>query len=339
MKTHVRLGLGVLALLGAQGCLMPPEDDGRQFREAIPRAEAIQINGPESAAASNQTQGFEALSGAQADEPWADGPWSYWYGFTRHVRSGVNKVTAAVLGSVWLIVHTQPTSVSSSEAIWGPYTDALEPVTYRLRVTRIAAKTYEYRLEGRPRTSADDADYVAVLFGTGFGRGHESHGDGSFTIDIDAARSLDPFAVDAKDSGKVTITHDLPPTITQNLFIGARTVKADVLPSSSEQAFSVASTTEEDGSGTLAVSAKADADDSGGAALEDVSVKSRWATTGAGRSDITISGGDLPTELGTVKATECWSESFQSVYVGYSANVTWAEAEGSESACVFASAE
>ncbi len=330
------LGIGgSLALLVAlgSGCVLEPKEDAGKFREAIPRAEAVQVSGPESTQSSN-TASYDGLAGVKADEPWAQGPWSHWYGFTRHVRSGVNKLTGAVLGSVWLIVHTKPTTLTDDEAIWGPYTDALEPVTYRLRVTEVAADTYEYRLEGRPKASTDDGDYVAVLSGKGFGRDHSSHGDGSFTIDIDAMRQLDPFAVDPKDTGKVIITHDLPSTITTDLFVGARSVKAEALPSHTAERWTALSKTEEDGSGTLQVDALTDVDDLPGTELETVAVYSMWLPSGAGRADISIMEGDVPADLGSVHVTECWSDVFQTVYVGYSDNVTWATAEGSADACV-----
>ncbi len=162
----------------------------------------MQVDGPEAAQKpSSSAASFEGLNGVKSDEPWANGPWAYWYGFTRYVRQGVNKVTAEVLGGVWIIVNTKPTSVSENEAIWGPYTDSLEPVTYRFRVTEVGPDEYDYKLEGRPKESSSDADYQAVLYGKGWGKGNDKHGDGFFVIDMDVARELDPFGKDPNDSG------------------------------------------------------------------------------------------------------------------------------------------
>jgi hypothetical protein len=133
----------------------------------------------------------------------------------------------------------------------------------------------------------------------------------------------------------VKSTHDLPATITQDLLKGRRYVSAEVRPSHSAEHWAAASTTEEDGSGTLDVKAFADVEHDNDTAPEDIEVKSRWNTSGAGRSDITIQKGDVPVEIGTINATECWNGNFQSVYIGYSHNVTWATAEGEPAACVF----
>ena len=337
MRAGAMLVLGVMTT-AATGCVLGPDSDASRFREAIPQSEAIVVSGPDSVQDSQAsgTQSYDGLSSAQSnDEPWANGPWAYWYGFTRHVRHGVNKVSASVLGSVWIIVNTRPTSVSEDEAVWGPWSDALEPVIYRFRVTEVGPREYDYVLEGKPKSAGDSGQYIAVLSGKGWGRGHEKHGDGHFSIDLDAAQGLDPFGHDPEDTGVVTIEHDLPPTITQDLFKGRRWVKATVKPSHTPENWSAASTTEEDGSGTLVVDAFADVEDENNTAPENISVRSRWKTTGAGRSDITITDGDVPVEIGTIKATECWDNKFQSVYIGYSHNVTWETPEGEPSACVF----
>ncbi|MEZ4226329.1 MAG: hypothetical protein R3B13_35620 [Polyangiaceae bacterium] len=336
MKMRATWMLSVLVSTLATGCVLGPEsDDASRFREAIPRAEAVEVAGPDSATQASGTQSFDHMSSAQANEPWADGPWAYWYGFTRHVRTGVNKVTASVLGSVWIVVHTKPTRVDNDTATWGPFSDSLSPAEYRFVVTEVGDRHYEYKLEGRAKSEGASAAFVSVLQGEGWGKGHPSHGFGYFEINLDNARALDPFEIDAEDTGVVRIDHDLPNTITTDLFKGKRTVIATVTPSQSQQRWTAESVTEESGEGTLDVTAHVDVDDSKATLLEDVTVGSRWNTSGAGRADITVTAGDVPAEIGTVKATECWNSSFQSVYQGYSHNVTWAVSEGDASACVF----
>lgn len=309
------------------GCALEKKEGADRFREAIPKADHVEVSGPETA------QGQQgAASSVQADEPWANGPWAKYYGFTRVVRDGVNAVTGVVLGSVWIIVHTQPTSVGQDEAIWGPYTDSLEPVTWRFRVTEVAENEYEYRLEGRPKASSDDSDFRAVLLGKGFGKGHPSHGDGEFTIDIDTARELDPFYY-GDDSGKVRVSHDLPPNITDDLFALPKTITAEVTPSSTDAWWTVTSTANEDKTGTLIVHAFDDTDDSATTAKEDIRIASQWNAQGAGRSDITLTGGDVPADPGQVTAVECWDTDFFRVY--YSDSLQWEATEGEASACAY----
>ena len=57
---------------------------------------------------------------------------------------------------------------------------------------------------------------------------------------------------------------------------------------------------------------------------------------GAGRADVTIANGDLPT--GTiVHASECWSSSFERVY--WTDNIGLEPDEGAVSSCAFEDAE
>lgn len=319
----------VVAALALPGCILKQEDgDAEKFRQALPKAEAVQVAGPEDA----QTTGGQTGQSIQADEPWAEGPWAKWYGFTRHVRKGVNTVTGVVLGGVWLIVHTQPTSVNANEAIWGPYTDSLEPVTWRFRITEVAEDEYDYVLEGRPKAQKSDAAFRPVLKGKGWAKGHAKHGDGFFEIDLDTAKELDPFE-HGDDSGRIKITHDLPANITTDIFAQPRSITAEVEPSTTDAWFTVTSNSAADGTGTLFVNAYADADESELTKKEDITIQSQWNGTGAGRADIEISGGDVPAEYDPVQAVECWGADFYRVY--YSDSVSWAPAEGQASQCAF----
>jgi hypothetical protein len=320
-----------LAVVGSSmalsGCVLEKKEGADRFREALPTAENVEVSGPESAQGEQGT-----ASHVQTEEPWANGPWAKYYGFTRHVRDGVNKVTAAVLGSIWIIVHSDPSSVADKEAIWGPYTDSLSPATWRFRVTEVGEDSYTYALEGRPKGSSSDADYRAVLIGNGFGKGHESHGDGSFTIDLDTARALDPFEM-GDESGQLIITHDLPPNITDNLFALPKTITAEAKPSATDAWWTVTSQANEDGTGTLVVNAFDDVDGTSLTAKEDIQIGSQWTRQGAGRSDITLSGGDIPADPGIVTAVECWDSDFYRVY--YNDSINWEATEGDVNACAY----
>ena len=72
------------------------------------------------------------------------------------------------------------------------------------------------------------------------------------------------------------------------------------------------------------------------AALETMSIHSRWQETGAGRSDVMISGGDVATAQVGAQATasECWDSNFASAYMTNSYGDT-AKMWGAESSCVF----
>src|SRR5262249_26039208 len=148
-------------------------------------------------------------------------------------------------------VHTEPSSVQDGVATWGPYTDALEPVTYRFRVTRVADGEYDYVLEGRPKASTSDADYQNVLVGHGFGKHHAQHGEGDFTVDLGLPRELDPFA-HQNDSGTVHVTHHLPHDIGAGGGALPRSITAEVTPDPAvnPESFTVTSNANLDGTGS-----------------------------------------------------------------------------------------
>lgn len=312
------------------GCFPAANDDADVYRAALPVEAAVTVAGPESRSSSSADTGAQNATAAPADAPT-----SKYYAFTRSVRDGVNHVTADVLGSVWYIVNTKPTEVESNTATWGPYTDALEPVTWRFRVTRVTGEEYSYILEGRPKDSTDDADYLAVLEGTGYGQKDTRHGDGEFAIDLDAAKQLDPVA-HTDDSGKISVKHDLPASVTREFAPLPRQIEVDLAPSSNGSRLNILSLARQDNTGQLVVDGMADIDESHATALEDVTVVSQWNAFGAGRADVTIAAGDVPAALSPVTAVECWDSHFKQSYYSDSAGI--APEAGSPTACAFTSA-
>ena len=335
MSQRAFTGSFVIATLSlsclASGCTLEKRDDAEEYREAVPQREAVTVAGPESDAGADSGTTTQAAGNG----PLSRVPYAKWYGFTRVVRGGVNLVTAAVLGSAWVIVHTEPSSVQDGEATWGPYTDSLEPVTYRFRVTRVAEGEYDYVLEGRRKASSSDADYRAVLKGHGYGKRHTQHGEGDFSIDLSAARELDPFA-HQNDSGTVHVVHHLAHDIGEGSAL-PRSIVAEVKPAPAvnPESFTVTSNANQDGSGSLHVVASADTDDTKMTQLEDIVVDSRFRADGAGRADIVIAGGDIPAATGSasVSAVECWGADFMRSY--YSDSIDFEPSEGAASACVY----
>jgi hypothetical protein len=98
--------------------------------------------------------------------------------------------------------------------------------------------------------------------------------------------------------------------------------------------FDATVTHESEGAGRVALTAQGDIDKPANGTFEDVTLHSRWNAEGAGRADVQMSGGSLPT---TVQATECWSETFARSY--YTDNVNYQPTEGSPTACAFSSTQ
>jgi hypothetical protein len=319
------LSLGVLS-----GCTLEKKDDAGEFRDAVPQSQAIALSGPD-ANGSSTTAAAGPSRRTLGTGP--STPYAKWYGFTREMRDGVNAITGAVLGSVWLVVQTTPTSVSADSATWGPWDDdQLSPARYRIRVTRVATDEYEYVFEGHSKTSTVDTGYRAVLTGHGYGKPHAKHGQGTFTIDLDVAKALDPYK-HQNDSGKVTVSHTLPHAFSENFGALPRTITAAVEPAG-EPHYTVESVANVDHTGTIHVDAHVDIDDSKLTKLEDVVIDSRWAASGAGRADIDIAGGDLPVSIPMVDAVECWGTDFMQSY--YKDSEAFEPTQGDVNACVYA---
>jgi hypothetical protein len=317
------LSLGMLS-----GCTLDKKDDAGEFREAVPQSESVALAGPDSDAKSSTAAAGPSRRTLGAGD---STPYAKWYGFTREMRDGVNKITGAVLGSVWIIVQTTPTIVSADSATWGPWNDALDPASYRFRVKRVAPDEYDYVLESHSKSSTSESDFQAVLSGHGYGKPHAKHGQGTFTIDLDVAKALDPYN-HQDDSGKVSVTHDLPHDFSDNLAALPRTITAVVEPAG-EAHYTVESVANLDHTGSIHVDAHVDIDDSKQTKLEDVVIDSRWAVSGAGRADIAIAGGDLPTGIPMVDAVECWGTDFMQSY--YTDSAGFAPTAGVASACVY----
>src|SRR4051812_5888919 len=109
---RVAMALGVFAGSCAVGCVAST-DDGNKFREPLPVASEMSLSVPRS--------GASTARGGLAFGPGDTAPvYAKYYQFTRDVTDGVDLVTAVVLGSVWLVVHTHPTTIDDRHATWGP---------------------------------------------------------------------------------------------------------------------------------------------------------------------------------------------------------------------------
>lgn len=307
----------VIGTAGA-GCVVENKDDADRFREAVPQAEDVSLRVPGASAHGTRTQGLRIATNGPTS---ADATARY-YRFTRDLTSAVDIGAAFILGAIWAVVSTPPTSVSANTAVWGPgQGNALDPVVYRFTVREVANGEYDYVLEGGRKGTTT---FVPVLHGHGFGKSRPEHKTGWFETDNDAMRALDPDR--AHDRGTTKVTYDLsklPAAIAVELRPGANEGWADVVVEH-----------EAGGAGSIAIKALGDTDDSKATKLEDVQLLSRWTTTGAGRADLALSGGDLPF---AVKATECWSSTFARVY--YKDTADFEAPAGDASSCALGAAE
>jgi hypothetical protein len=248
-----------------------------------------------------------------------------YYQFTRSITDSVDTVTVAILGEVDAVMSLPPTTMDATHAVWGPgSSDALDPVTWKLTVTATGGGQYTYEVDGRPHLSTSDADWQAILTGQGYDATSASYQTGSFTVDNDAMRALDPTQT---GTGTVSITYDArayPLNAT-----------ADVLPNDGTgQSYDVTVQHASDGSGVMTLNALADISTPPSGVNDTVRENSRWDSTGAGRADVQLTGGQFGST--TVLVSQCWSDAFAQTF--YTDSVDYEPTTGDPSSCAFTQA-
>lgn len=319
-----RLGSGVLAMtllpLGLAACGRTEDDE---FRGGVPAHEAVFMTVP---GGGGNGSGSLTIEGKQAA---LLGSTDDLYRATRAITHVVNSATEAVLVLVRTIVSYPVTTLTKNQAVWGPWTDALAPNTYKLTVTRTAPREFDYALEGKAKTAADSA-YVTVLSGHHVvptrSLRREGYGSGHFTLDWNAAQTLPEHDTNV---GGATITYahedEASDVSVDAVFTQVRDDETKMLtdatyhykatPASggefswNQQKDSIATT----------------------AALETMTIHSRWLQSGAGRADVKLVGGDLAAQEATV--SQCWTDNFLSTYrlASYDSSSNY----GTESVCAF----
>jgi hypothetical protein len=303
------LALVVPALSGGCGRL---DGEGDEYRQGVPLHEdvAIVVPGGEQQAGALHADGVAEIRSKLLGETAA------LYQLTRTVTTGVNAGTAAVLGLVRTITLFPPSSVDKDDAVavWGPHNEPLSPNTWRLTVHRIQRGQFEYVFEAKPKTAADTG-YLTILSGhhtvanTGLRRraGLPAYGSGDFDINWDNAQML-PEHDD--NVGTAHFVYSRPePGADVHIDVTFHQVMDKATQMRIDAKYGFVQTPAAGGSFQFTV-AKNEIPTT--AALETLTVRSRWQQTGAGRSDVKMTGGDLATEA---TANECWDSNFMSVHM------------------------
>src|SRR5947208_2606294 len=137
----------IAAVVSLTGCGLGAADE---YKNAVPKSDTVQMKVPGSTG-----QALETASTGQA----LVGEKAVFYELTRGVSLFVNGAGYQVLSLVRDVTDHQPTKFDEEKgvAVWGPFTDALSPNTWRLTVTKKADKDFTYALEGKAKTDPDTA--------------------------------------------------------------------------------------------------------------------------------------------------------------------------------------
>ena len=275
-----------LPLVAAVACGGGFKDEAR---DAMPSKDAISMGSPSSQQPSSTSGGDAVTQNSTAGEQ------SPFFKLTVAVAVIFNVPTAAFLDLLRHVVEDyDPTSCDATSCTWGPGSDALNPVAYKLVVSRDAdGSSFDWQLSGaiKPSTAFD-------TFASGVAKPgpQRHHGSGSFTLDFDAAAQLAIFGDPAQDQQATGLMHvvsysNVGPAQLAVDFTGARDDKQ--LTQRNNIVYSYAN------------------DNSGGGDLDFAmhnttsgdrfSVHSRWKNDGRGRADVAGLGSGYDVAL-----SECW---------------------------------
>jgi hypothetical protein len=216
-----------------------------------------------------------------------------------------------VLHLIDRITEHRPTSMTETEAVWGPYSEALAPNAWKLTVNKVGENSYDYVLEAKDKTLGDEA-FIAVITGSHQRGDDENVGSGNFSLLWDNAATLPEHD---QNVGRADITYSR--TAEGVVTIAAEFVQVRDGDGRADFSYRYNKSAGQGGSFEF-LTMKDIHTDPAKAALEKHTVKSRWNEHGEGRADFQLSGGDLPAEGAT--GNECWSSTFASVYL----NASWA---------------
>jgi hypothetical protein len=279
-----------------------PKDDGSEFATGVPRASTVAMSVPGSdSKAITVESGSYALLGETAE----------WYKTTRNVSFVVNAGALAVGALVRLVTDYPPTTVGADAGVWGPWQGPLDPIEWKVTVTRLAPHQYHYTFEGRDKNDKTAA-YQTVLSGNhtaGLDAQDlelEGFGSGDFVLDWDA-RALLPQADSNVGTAAYTYSHTGPAAVV-HVAAQFKQVKDDDHPGRRvDVSYAFVQNPGADGSMDFIYNAPATKPLDGGVGK----VKSRWLWSGAGRSDVSL----VPTNSNVnYTVSECWNTSYLSVY-------------------------
>jgi hypothetical protein len=186
-----------------------------------------------------------------------------------------------------------PATCSDGACTWGPWHD--ENNYWKLVVSR-SGDGYEYVLSGQ-KGSTPQGPFVPVVSGLAYPGRDRRHGHGSFTVDFEAEAGLDHGALWQQDSfGTLDVVYDNRDALSIDAtFLGARG-EDDARLLNAVYAFDATET-----GGELQVAFRT---------LEgtpaNLSLRTRWNETGAGRGDARYYSTD-GTWTVEYEASECWS--------------------------------
>jgi hypothetical protein len=326
MKTLWAVGIAaVAAVFGACG----DDESGGDFLDGLPEGESIRIKLPGAESSASALSAEENGSGGGLTQKGL-GDWAEFYLFTRAITYEVNGGVYHLLLMIEDIARQEPTTKEENKWIWGPHTPGgLDPASYRVTIEKTGEKDYTWLFEAKAKDAGDDA-FSAIMSGTHTKGNRARRGAGTITLDFDTMAALDPTKVE-RGTAEVTYQSDTYP-VTVTVKFADFTGEDGKGPTNATYLY----TENEDGSGEFSFAINQDMDLGG--KVEDAAILTRWKSSGTGRSDVKLSGGDLADEgITGIVVVECWDDGFKRTYFEDRANgdIPIDAKQGDASACAF----
>ncbi|TMA92263.1 MAG: hypothetical protein E6J63_03245 [Deltaproteobacteria bacterium] len=261
-----------------------------QARDAMPSKQAISMGSPPSQPQASSTSGSSTIA-----QNSTAGDRSQFHDLTVAVAVVFNAPTAAFLDLLRHVVEDyDPTSCDATSCTWGPGSDPLSRVDYKLVVSRDAdGVSFDWALSGAVKPGTN---FIVFASGVATPGPQRNHGSGKFKIDFDEAANLAIFGDPAQDkqatgSMDVTAYSNVGPAKLEVNFMGARDDKQPT--QRNNILYTYANDTTGGGDLDFAMHNTTTGD--------RFSVHSRWKNDGRGRADVAGLGSGYDISL-----SECW---------------------------------
>ncbi len=272
-----------LPLIAAVACSGGALKD--QARSAMPNKSTVAMGSPQSSStASSMAPANQSVQDSTAGQP------SPFFSLTVTVATVFNVPVALFLGLIETITLQEPTKCDATSCTWGPGSGALDYNIYQLVVSKNSdGMSFDWALSGQAK-SKPGSNFVTVASGNAVPGAQAHHGSGKFTLDFDAAATLDgPH--DATGLLNVTNYTNVGPAQLAVTYTGA---KDSTVPTQKNNiVYSYANDTAGGGDLDFAVHNTTTGD--------RFSVHSRWKNNGTGRADTAGLGSGY-----NVSLSECW---------------------------------
>ncbi|MEL6342528.1 MAG: hypothetical protein AAFV53_05305 [Myxococcota bacterium] len=233
------------------------------------------------------------------------------------LQRGANGFMATVESMLsWIdIVTAQPPNVRESDRrVWGPYPEELADFSWKLEIIRTEPGAYTWTFT---RQRGGETVWIPFFRGESLTGYAAAESKGAFVYD---ASLITPLTGD-DDFGQLEADYD---------FIGARRIDSILTAPSGARSWYTLEQYED--TVDLWFFTQMDLEQNG-SGLEDYEQSGRWLLSGAGRSDIEVTGGDLGPIVGVI--TECWDDMGTVTYRGNIVEGIFEETTGDINRCVF----